>query len=223
MKKKKSCEYRPDKTEEKKRWMKILLGILFLGAAVVLGINGYVRIRTSKSIITSKEAAQLEDVDLILVLGCEVKENGEPSDMLADRLRRSVELYDLGASKVILMSGDSSQEYYDEVGPMKDYAVKNGVPEGNVLTDPRGLCTYDSVYRVGKQFEGKKILIVTQKYHLYRALYIADQLGMEAYGVPADYHRYWGQFYREIREILARDKDFFMSIFQPETADLYRP
>lgn len=214
---------RSEKTGRMKRWVKVVLWIIFVGAALVFGINGYVRIRTSKSIITSEEAAKLEDVDLILVLGCEVKENGKPSDMLADRLRRSVELYDLGASKVILMSGDSSQEYYDEVGPMKNYAVEKGVPESDILTDPLGLCTYDSVYRVRKQFEGKKILIVTQKYHLYRALYIADQLGMEAYGVPADYHRYWGQFFREVREILARDKDFVISIFQPESADLYKP
>ena len=82
--------------------------------------------------------------------------------------------------------------------------------------DHAGFSTYESIYRAKDIFEAKKVVIVTQEYHLYRALYIANQLGLEAYGVGADPRQYVGATYRELREILARDKDFIKCIFKPE-------
>lgn len=192
----------------------VCLGIL--GMAALFGINAAVKGSVKNQILTPEEAAKLEGVDCILVLGCLVKENGVPSDMLHDRLQRGVELFDLGAAPKLLMSGDHGREGYDEVDAMKQFAVDAGVASEHVFMDHAGFSTYESMYRARDIFQAKKIIIVTQEYHLYRAIYIAERLGMEAYGVSADYRAYYGQFSRDVREMLARVKDFGTSLFQPK-------
>ena len=194
----------------------ILLGLALLGTAAILGINAYVKSAASDRILTPEEAAALTDVDCILVLGCLVKDDGRPSDMLHDRLRRGVELYEAGAAPKLLMSGDHGRENYDEVAAMKLFATNAGIPSENVFMDHAGFSTYESMYRAVDIFQAKKIIIVTQEYHLYRAVYIAQALGLDAYGVDADYRNYAGQSARDIREVLARVKDFVTTIFQPE-------
>jgi vancomycin permeability regulator SanA len=136
--------------------------------------------------------------------------------MLEDRLRRGVELYEAAAAPKLLMSGDHGQREYDEVNAMKGYAVAAGIPSGDVFMDHAGFSTYESLYRAKEIFGVKKVIIVTQEYHLHRALYIARQLGLEAWGVASDYRSYAGQLMRDIREILARNKDFVTGIFLPE-------
>lgn len=206
--------------KKKRSHMKIALCLLLclavLGGGVLLGVNAYVKHAAAGRILTPEQAAELTEVDCILVLGCFVHEDGRPSDMLADRLRRGVELYEAGAAPKLLMSGDHGQKDYNEVGAMKQAAVDAGVPSEDVFMDHAGFSTYDSVYRARDIFGADKVLIVTQEYHLYRALHIADALGVEAYGVASDYHTYAGQGYREAREILARVKDFAVSVFQPK-------
>lgn len=194
----------------------VLLVLGVLGAALVLGINGWVTGSVRDRILSEEQAAELQDVDCIIVLGCQVRSDGSPSHMLEDRLKRGVALYDLGAAPKLLMSGDHGTEGYDEVDAMKRYAVNASVPSGDVFMDHAGFSTYETVYRAKEIFGADKVLIVTQQYHLYRALYIAEQLGMDAYGVAADYRQYSGQLSRDIREVLARVKDFGMSIFQPK-------
>ena len=189
---------------------------IILVVATVLAINAHVVNSTENRIISAEEAEKLSDVDCIIVLGCLVKSDGTPSDMLADRLRRGVELYEDGAAPKILMSGDHGQIEYDEVTAMKKYAVESGVPSSDVFMDHAGFSTYESIYRAKEIFGADKIIIVTQEYHLHRALYIAESLGVEAYGVSADFRSYSGQTVRDIREILARNKDFMTSLFKPE-------
>ena len=99
---------------------------------------------------------------------------------------------------------------------MKTFAVDAGIASEHVFMDHAGFSTYESMYRAKEIFQAKKIIIVTQEYHLYRAIYIAESLGLEAYGVAADYRAYTGQTKRDLREILARVKDFGTSLFQPE-------
>lgn len=193
----------------------VLLGLSILGAGVVIGIDSYVVRSTSDRLLTPEEASKLENVDCILVLGCKVKSSGEPSAMLHDRLQRGVELYKTGAAPKLLMSGDHGMVTYNEVQSMKQFAVDYGIASEDVFMDHAGFSTYESIYRARDVFQAKKIIIVTQKYHLYRALYIAQALGVEAYGVNADYRNYSGQTARDIREILARNKDFITSIFKP--------
>ncbi len=213
------AEERVQPMKKKSVWKKILIVLLclaVLGAATVFGINAYVRNYAADRVITPEEAAALEDVDCIMVLGCQVKPDGTPSDMLRDRLERGVSLYFDSAAPKLLVSGDHGQEVYNEVAAMKTYALEAGVPAEDVFMDHAGFCTYDSVYRAKEIFQADKILIVTQEYHLYRALYIAEKLGVEAYGVASDYHSYAGQTLRDVREIVARCKDFAAVILKIE-------
>ena len=204
---------------QKNKWIKkTLVTILIcaiLAIAAMFSINAYV-INTAKDrIISSEEAAKLENVDCIIVLGCYVS-NGNPSEMLNDRLLQGIELYDMKASGKLIMSGDHGRVDYDEVNVMKQFAEDRGVPSEDIFMDHAGFSTYESMYRARDIFQAKKVIIVTQKYHLFRALYIAKKLGLDAYGVASDPREYSGQSYREVREILARSKDFFTSIFQPK-------
>lgn len=199
-----------------RKLLRIFLCLCILGVTALTVINAIVKLSTGDQIIRSEEAAKLEDIDCILVLGCFVKDDGRPSDMLFDRLTRGVELYGLGAAPKLLMSGDHGREEYDEVAAMKQFAMDKGIASEDVFMDHAGFSTYESIYRAKEIFQADKILIVTQEYHLYRALYIANQLGVEAYGVSSDYHTYVGQLMRDFREVLARVKDCAISIFKPE-------
>ena len=194
----------------------VLASLAALGAAVVFGVNAWVVHSGGKYVLTPEDAASLSDVDCILVLGCGVWDDGRPSHMLEDRLKRGISLYNSGAAPKLLMSGDHGRTEYDEVNTMKNYAIEAGVPSADIFMDHAGFSTYESMYRAKDIFCAEKIIIVSQQYHLYRAIYTARALGIEAYGVAADYRSYSGQFYRDIREILARDKDFFVAIFQPD-------
>lgn len=192
----------------------LCLGVLCL--TTVFAINALVQNTVKDQILSAEEAAKLEDVDCILVLGAGVHSDGSPSDMLEDRLRRGVELYSLGAAPKLLMSGDHGRDGYDEVDAMKHYAVEQEIASTDVFMDHAGFSTYESMYRAKEVFQAKKIIIVTQEYHLYRALYIAESLGLEAYGVSSDYRSYYGQTARDLREVLARVKDFGTSLLKPE-------
>lgn len=196
----------------------VLFSVFFiglLGGVTVLGLNAQVIGATNDKILSTEQAAQLGNVDCILVLGCKVHEDGNPSHMLEDRLKRGVALYKGGAAPKILMSGDHGQEEYDEVNAMKKYAMDAGIPSEDVFMDHAGFSTYESMYRAKEVFGAKKIIIVTQEYHLYRAIYAAEQMGMEAYGVDADYRRYSGQLARDVREVLARVKDCLTAECKP--------
>ena len=153
----------------------ILVGLVILGIAALFSLNAMVKTTTKDNILSVEEAAALEDVDCILVLGCGVHDDGSPSDMLHDRLRRSVELYEAGAAPKLLMSGDHGRTGYDEVDAMKSFAVEAGIPSENVFMDHAGFSTYESMVRAKEVFQAKKIIIVTQEYHLYRSIYIAEK------------------------------------------------
>jgi vancomycin permeability regulator SanA len=194
----------------------ILLCILIIAIAPVFAVSGYVCSVGEGRILSPEEAARLEDVDCILVLGCQVGQDGSLSHMLRDRLIRGVDLYRAGAAPKLLMSGDHGRKEYDEVGAMKQYALEQGVSSEDVFMDHAGFSTYESMYRAKEIFQAKKVIIITQEYHLYRAIYIAESLGLEAYGVAADYRAYYGQTKRDIREVLARVKDFGTSMLKPK-------
>ncbi len=197
----------------------VIISVAFITAlavaavASVFGINYYVKASASKYIIDAASVGG--GYDCILILGCKV--NGDsPSLMLRDRLSQGVELYGTASNK-LLMTGDHGKDGYDEVGVMKAYAEEYGIPSENIFEDHAGFSTYESMYRAKEIFKAKKILIVTQEYHLYRAVYDARALGLDAYGVIAEPSmNYGGQEYRDIREVLARNKDFIFAIFKPE-------
>ena len=199
------------------------LALAMVVAVVVFAIDAHVRNSTQDRILSANDAAQLGDVDCVLVLGCGVNPDGRPSDMLADRIAQGVALYDSDVSPKLLMSGDHGQEGYDDVNTMKRVAEEAGVPAEDIFMDHAGFSTYESMYRARDVFGAKRIVIVSQEYHLHRALYVAKALGLEAYGVSADLRPYAGQQARDLREILARNKDFATAILQPEPTFLGDP
>lgn len=193
----------------------IALIIFIVVVTIVVGINWYMKYSVTTKIITSAEAKEL-DADCILILGAGVWNNSRPSHMLEDRLLQGIELYHQGSSDRILMSGDHGSKEYDEVNIMKQYAIEKGVSSSHIFMDHAGFSTYESLYRAKEIFQAKKIIIVTQEYHMYRALYIAKALGIDAYGVTSDPRTYVGQEYRELREMAARLKDFAYAMVKPK-------
>ena len=203
-------------------WKKIIVRFVIIGIcfAFICGIFGvcvniYVRNLVSERILSAEESFDI-DADCILVLGSGVLPGGVPGKVLTDRLDKSLYLYENGTSEKLLMSGDHGREHYDEVNVMKNYAIERGVSSENVFMDHAGFSTYESMYRAAAIFEVEKTVIVTQGYHLYRSVYNALSMGIDAYGVASDLESYRGSFSREIRECLAIVKDFVYCIFQPK-------
>ena len=197
----------------------ILLVLFVLGVIFVFGINAYVKGSTKNQIISEEYAKKIEDIDCILILGAGIW-GDSPSPMLEDRLLQGISLYNNGVASKIIMSGDHGQDDYDEVNVMKNYAVEKGVASEDIFMDHAGFSSYDSIYRAKEIFGAKKIIIVTQEYHLYRSIYIANCLDIESYGVASNPREYVGQTSRELREIAARNKDFIKCIFKPESTFL---
>ena len=220
------------KRREKKS-LPVRLVLLLLKAAVltvilVVGINLFVIKSTEGNIAASVESKtdEVSDSEIerlksinpecIVVLGAALNKDGSPSKMLENRLDLSIELYKKGVAPKLLFSGDNGQVVYNEVDAMKNYAVNAGVPKEDIFLDHAGFSTYESVYRANHIFKVESMVVVTQKYHLYRALYGCRRLNIQALGAASDQKVYKGQDMREIREIMARDKDFVKWIFKPQ-------
>ena len=204
---------------KKSKLKKLLLALAGLALVVflcVLGINIYVKSSVSERIITVEEAKDL-DADCVIVLGAGLRPDGTPTGMLEDRVKVGDELYLNHAAPKIIMSGDHGRKSYDEVNAMKKYAIGEGVPSEDIFMDHAGFETYDTIYRARDVFGAKKVVIVSQKYHLYRALYAAKKLGLDAYGVSATKRKYDNsQRIRDAREWLARVKIWGKCIAKPE-------
>ena len=183
--------------------------------STVLIVNHNVESVGSKYIVNSNE---VPNADAILVLGAYVYPNGTLSDMLNDRLTVGYELYEQGKAPKLIVSGDHGRKDYDEVNSMKSFLKDKGVPTKDVFMDHAGFSTYESVYRARDIFKVQKVIIVTQEYHLMRAVYVARALGLEAYGVAADLRDYGPamKMYK-FREIAARNKDFlWTNVIKPK-------
>lgn len=200
-----------------KQKMKKIIWILFtcaiVGAVIVFGIDAYVKATTKKQIIKDGDFSALENIDCVIILGAGIW-GDKPSPMLEDRLLEGIKLYKDGVVDKILTTGDHGQNGYDEVSVMKKYIMEQGVPSEDIFMDHAGFSTYESMYRAKAVFDVENAIVVTQEYHLYRAIYIANQLGLNVLGAPSDPRQYAGQAYRDIREILARNKDFIQCIFK---------
>lgn len=147
--------------------------------------------------------------DVTIVLGAAVKKDGTPSDALQDRIETAVRLYNAGATKVLLMTGDGGGRRQDEVSAMKQEAMRLGVPEQFIVTDPEGYRTFESCRRTIEQFHVTKAIVVTQKFHLPRALFLCNELGVESYGLVADQQKYEKATFFKWREYFASAKAFW--------------
>lgn len=207
-----------NKENKLKKFISLALIVGVVLAQIPILINAYIYEYASKYVLTVEETKDYS-VDCVLVLGAGVR-NGSPTPILQERILRSTEIFDTGCTDRILMSGDHGREDYDEVNTMKDFATDNSdVLATNILMDHAGFSTYESMYRAKEIFEVDSLIIVTQEYHLYRAIYDARRLGLEAYGVCADGYFNFSltkELYNDSREFLARVKDFFWCIIKPE-------
>ena len=194
-------------------WISIIIVAFFF--IVALTINSIVVIGAGKITAIDDDYSVEKNYDAIVVLGAGLKNDGTPSNMLEDRLKGAIELYKRGAASKIILSGDCSGEYYDEVSAMKKYCIDNGVPESAIVRDDKGFSTYETMHNVVNGMGYKKIMVVTQKYHIYRSVYIARRFGAEADGFSTDYREYifMAQRKRDVREFIARIKDFFQVNF----------
>lgn len=190
-----------------------ILVIILCGALVI--IND-VQAKGEKRIVIKDTLP--EKVDAIIVLGAGVREDGTPSDILTDRLSTSLDILNMGVEGKLLLSGDHGREGYNEVGTMKEYILKNSnIKEKDIFLDHAGFSTYDSIYRAKDIFKVESAIIVTNEYHLPRALYLAEKLGIDAYGYTSDKREYYYMDAYKKRERIAQLKDFlFVNVLKPE-------
>lgn len=179
------------------------LELALIGALVVAGINAWVYY-PGRALMVSPEEAQ--PAEAVMVLGALVFPDGTPSMMVQDRLDTAYDLYQDGRARKVLITGDHGQTEYDEVNAMRRYLEEKGVPPEDIFMDHAGFDTYDSMYRARDVFQARDVIVVTQRFHLPRALWIAQRLGLNPQGVVADRHRYYRASYYEFREALARVK-----------------
>ena len=199
----------------KSKILRVLLATPLLAAALIFSINLLVT-TTGKNALVSQEELLGTQSDCILIFGAGVLSNGTPSPMLRDRLLTGIACYQAGLAPKIVVSGDHGEDSYDEVNIMKKFCIENGVPSEDIFMDHAGFSTYESIYRIQAIFQAKQVILVTQEYHLYRALYVAKRFGLKAYGVSADLQEYAGQSYYDARELVARIKDFAYTLIFPK-------
>lgn len=194
--------------------VKILVALILFAAVLALTGNFVVKKTAGSRII--REGLPEGTYDCIIVLGCGLKDDGTPKQMLRARLDCAIDLYENGVSHKLLMSGDHGTVSYDEVNAMKDYAMAKGVPSEDIFMDHAGFSTYETMYRAAEVFEVESACIVTQEYHLYRGIYDAEKMGIRSAGACAVQNHTLKQAYRNIREIIARNKDLLWCLVKPK-------
>ena len=204
------------------RLFKALMSLVVAAALVIGGINGWIIATTKNNVHTVQEVSSFQ-ADAIVVLGASVRPDGSLSPILADRVDGAIVLYQAGVAPKIIMSGDNGDASYNECAAMKRYAVARGVPDQDIFCDHAGFSTYETMYRARSVFGCQRVVVSTQTYHLYRAIYAGEGLGMTVAGVPTDLHSYENQFYYDMREVGARVKDFFKTLTRAESSIVGEP
>ena len=180
-------------------WLLVLIILL-----IPLALNFYIRVSTSKYCYKNPEEFPAQAI--AIVFGAGIWQDGTPTPMLADRVQGAINLYNIGNIQKILMTGDNSTPNYNEVKAMQEYAINRGVSVEDITLDDAGFSTYESCYRAKEIFGITQAVLVTQNYHLPRAVYICRHLGVDVVGLGM---QDWGKFrndsmiYYSIREILA--------------------
>lgn len=181
-----------------------LLGLILAFSSAVFFIYAQMAITAHPKILEENEHPP--KVDCIIVLGAQIYQNRTPSPMLQDRLDGAVWLFESGYSDRILVSGDHREDNYNEPRVMYRYLLDQGIPDEAIFMDHYGLDTYDTIYRAQHVFQIKTAIIATQRFHLERALFIADKIGIKAIGYATDPRIYASEVYMFVREMGARLK-----------------
>lgn len=194
----------------KKAIFLVIFSMLFL-FLMVWGINSYLVSHTKEYI--HNKLSDVPNAYTVVVLGARVYPDSSVSYYLQDRLEGALDLYKAGKVERFLLSGDHGTKSYDEVNTMKKYLLDKGVPTEDLFLDHAGFNTYNTMQRALKVFEVDKCIIVSQDYHLPRAVYIANKIGLEAHGFSQDSEQMVGIQYSKTREVIARVKSFFEVLF----------
>ncbi|RKQ87956.1 SanA protein [Solirubrobacter pauli] len=185
--------------------MRRLVAIAVAGVVLVLGLPNLIVGLGGRGVETTPRA--VPHAQAALVLGAQVMPNGAPSSMLSDRITAAAELYKAGRVDKLLLSGDHGRKRYDEVGTMRDILLKQGIPAEDIFTDHAGFDTWDSAQRARRVFDARSVVVVTQRFHMARALYDARKAGLDATGYVADKRDYGRVMPRlRVREAAARVK-----------------
>jgi len=189
-----------------KKYLKIALYLAIVGLVVIVSVNYYVKSSTKKNIYYSIKKFPKNDVGIIFGAGI----NGDqPSKYLKDRLDAGIALYKANRINKILLSGDNGRDEYDELTVMKNYCYKHGVDTTKIFIDYAGFDTYSTMYRAKHIFNIKKAILISQEYHLNRAIYIGQKLGIKSVGYSANNGEYLGYKYVTFREYGSIFKSFF--------------
>ena len=194
-----------------RRWNRRLLAVAALAVAVLVAAAFFVEWRYRDRIVS---AAAAPPAPVALVFGAGLERGGTPSPILRQRLDAAVGLYRRGTVKKLLVSGDNTDRYHDETLSMRRYVLALGLPERDVVADHAGVSTYDSCFRARDVFRVRRAILVTQDFHLPRALFIANSLGIESWGVAADAPANWTRRYA-LRELVARAMAMVLVIARP--------
>ncbi len=194
------------KKRTKAAFILMLIAVWLLGA-YALTVNFYVIFSQYEKIFSRDEITVSDGIDFVVILGCGLK-NGKPSHMLEDRLLEGMAVAEKNENVKLLLTGDNSGHEYNEVGAMVEFCLEHGFDESRIVTDDFGFSTGESIENLYKTYPDSKVIIITQKYHLYRALFITERFGIDSSGVPSNPRQYSRQIYFSLREVLARNKDF---------------
>jgi SanA protein len=198
-----------------KKRRKVILLIILILIILIVGAPRVLMVLHASARTFKVEGVQTERV--AIVFGAGLNRDGTATTVLKDRVETAAILYRTGKIKKVLMSGDNRFLDYNEPGAMKAYAIELGVPERDIVLDYAGRRTYDTCYRAQEIFQLDSVILVTQQFHLPRALYTCNYLGLDAVGVAADLRIYRDSGYWNIREIFASLNAFIQVHFtQPE-------
>ena len=189
-----------------KKFLLVLLLILFLPALIILRVQT----KYADQIVSGNE---LISPSVGLVFGAGLRRAGEPSDILKDRIKTAIQLYQDNKVGRFIFSADSVLADYDEVLAMKNFALSEGLPPAVIINDNFGVNTYESCQRLKNEFGLSSAVLITQKYHLRRALYICNELGIGALGVAAIDRGYAKQLMFTLREYLASLRAWYLINF----------
>ena len=218
-------------SKKKKRFYIIfaLVALVVAASMFAMIVNSHIQESTKGRIVYDYETSvgeisretldRIEELEpqCIMVLGCGILDEETPSTMLKGRLDTGISLYNAGVAPKLLLTGDNGQVEHNEIHVMLNYCLNAGVPAEDIFCDHAGFSTNESMLRAAEIFDVERLVIVTQRYHEYRALYDAEHAGLEALGVAA----YLGQSpgpAQEMRELMARNKDFLLFKFGTPTA-----
>jgi len=171
-----------------KTFFKIIIALAAVAALVIVGVIALVRLEYRGKIY--EQIQHIPDASVVVVLGASVKRDQTPSQALEDRLQVGADIWQADKAEKIILSGDDGRWAQPEIAAMVGYMYEQGIPDEDLIADGNNARTYDSCYRLKNEIDQDKVVLVTQGFHLPRALYLCNKLGLDAWGITSDLRTY---------------------------------